>query len=310
MDESHSTPTTVSPADGKAGVSISSANAQSTGEGKPIENRPPEEVPEPAAKVTTIGELSEKVGILGRRDEEIEKSSLADANVASAEGVEVKFRLRDGSREQVDMCIPPVNSGNLSRVRLVEETKADPSLDAWRKLADAQEQGFSWGDDLLYQSTTTHVLETAHLIALPLVFREKVLKLAHDRLGHLGARKVKALIKQRFTWPGMGQDVIECCRSCVICQRCSKAPARKAPMIECEVLSEPFEALAFIVGPMPKEKGGFRFLLTAICMASKWPEALPLRSITARAVAQGMMIFSRTGVLQLLSNQGAQFGGL
>ena len=137
-------------------------------------------------------------------------------------------------------------------------------------------------------------------------------EVSHERLGHLGARKVKALIKQRFTWPGMGQDVIEHCRSCLVCQRCSKAPARKAPMVEREVLSEPFEALAYdIVGPMPTGKGGYRFLLTVICMASKWPEAQPLRSISAKAVAQGMMeIFSRTGIpLQLLTDQGAQFVG-
>ena len=46
-------------------------------------------------------------------------------------------------------------------------------------------------------------------------------------------------------------------------------------------------------------------------MASKWPEALPLRSITAKAVAQGMIeIFARTGIpLQLLTDQGAQFVG-
>lgn len=138
------------------------------------------------------------------------------------------------------------------------------------------------------------------------------MKLAHERLGHLGARKVNALIKQWFTWPGMGQDVIEHCRSCLVCQRCSKAPARKVPMIEREVLSEHFEALVFdIVGPMPKGKGGYRFLLTSICMASKWPEALPLRSITAKATAQGIMeIFPRTGIpLRLLTDQGAQFVG-
>ena len=78
------------------------------------------------------------------------------------------------------------------------------------------------------------------------------------------------------------------------------------------MLTEPFEALAFdIVGPMPKGKGGCRFLLTAICMASKWPEAIPLRSITAKAVAEGMIeIFARTGIpLQLLSDQGSQFVG-
>ena len=252
------------------------------------------------------------VGSLGRRDEDAEQRSLADAVVSSEEGAEVYFKMRDGPQGQVDMLIPPVSPGNNSRERLVEATKTDPNLAAWRKLADKGEQGFSWDHDLLYQATTTHVLETAHLIALQEVFRKHVLVLAHDKLGHLGARKVKALVKQRFTWPNMGRDIIDYCRSCEVCQRCSKAAARKAPLIEREVLSEPFECLAFdIVGPMQKGKGGYRFLLTAICMASKWPEALPLRSITAKAVAQGMIeIFSRTGIpLQLLTDQGAQFVG-
>ena len=46
-------------------------------------------------------------------------------------------------------------------------------------------------------------------------------------------------------------------------------------------------------------------------MSSKWPEAIPLRTITARVVAQGMIeIFSRTGIpLQLLTDQGSQFLG-
>ena len=53
------------------------------------------------------------------------------------------------------------------------------------------------------------------------------------------------------------------------------------------------------------------YVLTAICMSSRWPEAVPLKSITARAVATGMMeIFSRTGIpLQLITDQGSQFLG-
>ena len=41
--------------------------------------------------------------------------------------------------------------------------------------------------------------------------------------------------------------------------------------------------------------------------SSRWPEAVPLKSITARAVATGMMeIFSRTGIpLQLITDQGS-----
>ena len=138
------------------------------------------------------------------------------------------------------------------------------------------------------------------------------MKMAHEGSGHLGARKVKGLLKQRFIWPGMGLEVIAHCRSCEVCQKCAKPKARRVPLMEREVLSEPFEVMAFdLVGPFPKGKGGYRFVLTAICMSSRWPEAIPLKSITARAVATGMtVIFSRTGIpLQLLTDQGSQFLG-
>ena len=81
-------------------------------------------------------------------------------------------------------------------------------------------------------------------------------------------------------------------------------------MVERPVLTEPFEQMAFdLVGSLPKAKGGYRFVLTAVCMATRWPEAIPLKSITARAVAEGMVnIFSRTAIpLQILSDQGTQF---
>ena len=231
MDESSTTPTVASSVEGKAGVTDSNVQVHNTGNGKPTEDRPAE-VPEPAISEASVGETSLMVGSLGRKDEDAEQRSLADAVVSSEEGAEVYFKMRDGPEGQVDMLIPPVSPGNNSRERLVEATKTDPSLAAWRKLADKREQGFSWDHDLLYQATTTHVLETAPLIALPEVFRKQVLVLAHDKLGHLGARKVKALVKQRFTWPNMGRDTIDYCRSCEVCQRCSKAAARKAPLIE------------------------------------------------------------------------------
>ena len=179
------------------------------------------------------------------------------------------------------------------------------------ELADKQNKGFVWEDGLLFRSQLTHVSEVVHVLVLPHSLRKKVLEVAHDGMQHMGARRVKALLSQRFSWPGLGQDVIGYVRSCDTCQRCSKLH-RKVPMVERQVMSEPFESMAVdIVGPFPKGKGGCRFLLTCICMASKWPEALPLRSITAKSVALGLVeIFSRTGIpLELLSDQGAQFIG-
>ena len=262
---------------------------ESTGKGDPVAYRPAGD-PEPVTQDGAIG--------LEEEEEEVD-----------LEG-EVEFCVRKRSDGMEDLGIPPVRLSSSSRSELVREVKADPTLVLWRELADKGEQGFCWDKDLLYQSRTTHTFELIHLMVLPTSFRKRVLTMAHERSGHLGARKVKALIKQRFVWPGMGQQIMAHCRSCEVCQRCSKVKARKVPLVEREVLSEPFEVLAFdLVGPFPKGTGGYQYVLTAICMSSKWPEAVPLKSITARAVAAGMMeVFSRTGIpLQLLTDQGSQF---
>ena len=243
-------------------------------------------------------------------ESEDELALLAEDEVDEEE--EEMFCLKPKGMDDIELIVPPVEKGSSHRAELVEAVKADVSLEKWRKLADKQEEGFSWFEGLLYKTVTTHASETAHLIVLPVKHRKKVLLLAHERGGHLGARKVKALIRQRFMWPEMAKDVVEHCKSCVVCQKCRKQKARRVPLIEREVLSEPFEVLAMdLVGPFPKGKGGYTHLLTAVCMSSKWPEIVPLKTTTARAVAEAMMtVFATTGIpLQLLTDQGSQFVG-
>ena len=74
----------------------------------------------------------------------------------------------------------------------------------------------------------------------------------------------------------------------------------------------PFESLAVdIVGPFPKCKGGVRYVLTTLCLASKWPDAVPLRSVTAKAVMEGLwQIFSRMALpMSIFTDQGSQLTG-
>ena len=69
-----------------------------------------------------------------------------------------------------------------------------------------------------------------------------------------------------------------------------KSNPRKAPMIEREIVSVPFETVAIdLVGPFEKGRVGYRYLLTYVCMASKWPEAIPIKSIKARSVLDGLL---------------------
>ena len=259
------------------------------------------------------GSESEEVGgDLGSKEEEEVEDLCIELDPYVDEKEEEVFVMKQDVGGAPDLEVPSVKAGSGSRAALVLETKSDPSLKGWRVLADKKEKGFLWENDLLYKTVTTHVFEVVRLLALPSSFRSKVLKLAHDGQGHIGSRRVLSLLRQKFDWPGTGQEVVTYCRSCVSCQRCAKPRARQVPMMERRVLSEPFESLAFdLVGPFPKGKGGHRYLLTCVCMASKWPEALPIRSMTANAVAQGMLeIFSRVGKpLRLLSDQGSQFVG-
>ena len=234
-----------------------------------------------------------------------------------AEEVEVNSQdlVESGQKEASfvpEWDIPVVRKGGGDKEALMAETKRDPSLELWRKLADKGEEGFVWEKGLLYQEVMTQVLEKGLVLVLPKSFRHKVLVIAHDKMQHMGARRVTKLVKQRFTWPGAGKDIADFCRACPVCQKCDKLKSRKALMIERPVMSEPFEVIAIdLVGPFKAGKGGCTHLLTAVCMATRWPEAIPLRSITARSVTTGLLdIFSRSGIpLQLLSDQGAQFTG-
>lgn len=54
---------------------------------------------------------------------------------------------------------------------------------------------------------------------------------------------------------------------------------RDVKMVERPVISEPFEFVSVnIVGLLSKGKGGVRFVLIYICMASRWLEAVPMRT--------------------------------
>ena len=155
-----------------------------------------------------VGDLDRKEeefggGVLGIEEEEFEKEYLGIEEETSEDGDEGRFKLMDELRGEVEFEVPPVKAGNHSRVALVKETMSDPSLEKWRNYAEKGEQGFEWREGLLYQRVTTHVMETVYLMVLPKSFRRKVLELAHEKLKHMGARRVRPMVRKRFVWPGM-----------------------------------------------------------------------------------------------------------
>lgn len=65
-----------------------------------------------------------------------------------------------------------------------------------------------------------------------------------------------------------------------------------APLQPIPVTSEPFENVILdCVGPLPRTKSGNQWLLTIMCSVTRFPEAIPLRKITAPVIVKALMGF-------------------
>ena len=64
-----------------------------------------------------------------------------------------------------------------------------------------------------------------------------------------------------------------------------------------------------IVGPLPRSQTGNRYILVLCDYATRYPEAIPLRTIDAEHIAEQLIgVFARVGVPQeILTDQGSNF---
>ena len=149
-------------------------------------------------------------------------------------------------------------------------------------------------------------------LILPKQCREVVLRMGHEipLAGHLGTEKTRQRILRRFYRPTLFRDVEQFCKSCINCQKSGNRKVPKAPLIPLPVISEPFTRMAMdIVGPQPRSSAGHKYLLVMCDYATRYPEAVPQRSIDAEHVAEELIkLFARVGTPQVvLIDQGSNF---
>ena len=136
--------------------------------------------------------------------------------------------------------------------------------------------------------------KVVHQIVLPPSYRKEVLQMAHESpmAGHLGVNKTESKILQHFYWPRMRKDVPEFCKTCHTCQvvRKPNQKIKPVPLQPITVIGEPFsKAIIDCVGPMPKTKAGNKYLLTVMCAATRFPEAIPLREISVPTIIRALI---------------------
>ena len=151
-------------------------------------------------------------------------------------------------------------------------------------------------------------------VVVPKIYRSEILRLAHESPlgGHLGVNKTCDKVLKFFYWPKIRHDVSEHCKTCHTCQIVGKPNATQpvAPLKPIPAFYEPFAKIILdCVGPLPKTKSGNQYLLTIMCAATRFPEAIPLRNIKAKAISKALIkFFTLFGLPQeIQSDQGSNF---
>ncbi|GFU99799.1 retrovirus-related Pol polyprotein from transposon 412 [Trichonephila clavipes] len=151
-------------------------------------------------------------------------------------------------------------------------------------------------------------------LVLPRCRIDKVMKLAHESVfgGHMGVKKTKERIKYNFFWPNMSGEIAEFVQTCKGCQlRKPEKIGDRSPITPIVRPELPFEIVNIdVIGPIQPPSGrGHKYVLCMMDQHTRWPEAVPLRSLTAKNACDSLLqIFSRTGIPSVIaSDQGTNF---
>ena len=129
----------------------------------------------------------------------------------------------------------------------------------------------------------------------------------HTR-GHSLAQKV---IRQGYYWLTLKADALDYVKKCDKCQRFADVP--RAPPVELTTMTSPWPFAVWgigLIGSLPTSKGGVKYAIVAIDYFTKWTEAEPLASITAKKSLDFVIknIVCRYGLSRkIVSDNGTQF---
>lgn len=154
-----------------------------------------------------------------------------------------------------------------------------------------------------------HRGEVEQLI-LPERLREAVKTALHDDSGHLGFERTLQMIRERFYWPRMFQEVKAWCEQCErCCLRKTPTANVRAPLVSIHT-SAPMELVCVDFLTLEKSKGGMENVLIVTDHFSRYAQAYPTRDQKAGTVARVLWknYFCRFGFpAKLHADQGRNF---
>ncbi|GFX93758.1 retrovirus-related Pol polyprotein from transposon 412 [Trichonephila clavipes] len=124
-------------------------------------------------------------------------------------------------------------------------------------------------------------------LVVPEKYRKNLMTIGHEAAAaHLGVTKTKDAIFKTFYWPKCFSDVEDFVKTCDKCQRVGKPQdKKKAPTKKVPVITEIFTKINIDAsGPLPMTPSGNKYIITALCMSSRYPDAIPVANLCSTTV--------------------------
>ena len=217
------------------------------------------------------------------------------------------------SRYPQDVPVLSIDVVNITQEKLIASQKVDSFWKGIRESLDSN----PFGKYILVQDLLCYRLRTPYgnkyVPCVPREFVQDIMFLCHDvnEAGHLGRNRMMDKIKDRFYWPGMVRDISNYVLSCPKCQATrennAKPTSEMVPIPPTDIF---YQIGMDIIGPIHESKRGNKYILTFVDFATRYADAVALKTITSADVIQALLerIFLRYGAPGIItSDRGVQF---
>ena len=128
-----------------------------------------------------------------------------------------------------------------------------------------------------------------HQLVLPTVYRAQVLQLLHDEQGHQREEHTMALMREKFFWSMMCQDVNNWVKSCRRCKKV-KGPYNDPNVKQGSLIANhPLEILYLDFTTMDHSRDGKKNILVMTCAFSNFTVAVITPNQQAKTVAKALV---------------------